>query len=136
MNWTPNDAGRFKYEHHDCVVRALALFLGRPYADMHALCKANGRKNGRACQTADMLFAAGYRRAPVCCSGTWTNCPTVQKFIETHPTGRFFVQMRGHVFVVIDGVIHDTEAVSPRARVKKAWIFLAKGSRFVRASKT
>jgi hypothetical protein len=45
---------------------------------------------------------------------------TVSTFLSQHPTGTFFVEVRGHVFVVRDGVVHDQGRKQHRRTVQAA----------------
>lgn len=46
---------------------------------------------------------------------------TVGKFIKQHPTGRFFVVVRGHALSIIDGEIIDWNEKGLRRQVISAW---------------
>jgi hypothetical protein len=46
---------------------------------------------------------------------------TLQKFIQRYPTGTYYVQKRGHVFVVRDSAVLDTFKPGAYTRIIKAW---------------
>lgn len=110
----------FPHEKLDCVVRALALVTQRAYRDVHAKCKAAGRKDSR--RTKDVVVAAVATQLGVT-RLTHIGRPTLAQFLRDFPTGRFYVSRRGHAFAVIDGVVHDWQRsrTGPRSRVRLAF---------------
>lgn len=100
------DGGRHEAgidETNDCVVRALALFNGISYADAHALLKQAGRKDRRGAyfhQYGDLFYGNWNRPAP--------QVSTVGRLTKKFPKGKIAVQVRGHIFVLEDGVQRDT----------------------------
>lgn len=90
-------------EKNDCTVRALEITLEIPYLTAYGMVLGGAsRKRNRGVrieQFYDSMFP------------TKINEPgaTVERFIkEFIPFGRWIVKVRGHVFAVIDGKIHDT----------------------------
>ena len=126
-----SDGGRASsqpQERLDCVVRGIAIAAGIEYAMAHAMLKVAGRKD--RCRTkhpalakimTDML-ANGINGMVVKPAG---DCGiTVKRYVEEHSTGRYLLGRRGHIFAVIDGVIHDlSHDVKPKGRVNRAYRF-------------
>lgn len=128
------DGGR---ERNDCSVRAVAIALGKPYPEVHAAFKANGREDRHGtftCITRAVLCQSGanvvelslplhtyspvdngwqvkYRR-----TGGWT----VASFVRSHKRGRYIVRVNGHMFAVLDGVVYD-HAGGSRRQVLEVW---------------
>ena len=113
------DAGRtaegYGFEHNDCVVRACTIITGRPYAEIHAAFKAQGRR--ARCGTKFRMIEPVINRPLV----VVPNRPTVAYFLATHPQGTYGVAIAGHVFAVIDGKILDLFQPGMRCRVKYIW---------------
>jgi hypothetical protein len=136
MNWVKNDGGRaaagFEGRTGDCVTRALAIAMERPYAEVYADMAA-GNKNERI--TKRTSKAAGKRSARngiytsrkwfkdyMARQGwKWTPCMAVGQGCTVHlnenelPKGRLIVAVSKHYTCVVDGVIHDTFNPSDRA---------------------
>jgi len=54
--------------------------------------------------------------------------PSLAQFVKTHKRGRYIVRVMtrgskriGHVFAIVDGVVHDNERPHGRRYVKAAW---------------
>lgn len=99
------DSGRssdgYSNEKGDCTVRAYATAAEIPYKIAHAEMFLAGRKIGR-----------GFNCVPFFIHKYGEMMPrpkmTVQKFVNTFClTGNWIVLVRGHVFAVINGTIHD-----------------------------
>lgn len=111
-------AERFAHERNDCAVRAFVYVTGKPYAEVHALFKKHGRKDGK---------------------GTWRHTSNAvakelkMRWIEEDCTVLSFLRdmtfarpvaavIRGHAFGVEKGKIIDLHAVvKPRSRVQGYW---------------
>lgn len=97
-------AAGFK-ESRDCAVRALAIAMGKPYAEVHAALKQLGRKNRRGINGAQWRAAKRMfsleSREEFACRHLGTALPEIQ-------TGRYLCWVSGHFFAVVDGVVHDT----------------------------
>lgn len=100
------DGGRYSAapgESRDCSVRATAVALDIPYHIAHAMFEREGREPQRRTKlgVSDRVLK-GYR------SHRYTRKrPTLARFIREHPEGRYIVRIRGHMFAVIDGGVHD-----------------------------
>lgn len=131
MKQVITDGGRLSNhpnERLDCVVRGLAIAANMPYSEAHALFKAAGRRD--RCRTRDTILKeimngfikTGINGFKVCRAG---DCGiSVKRYITEHSQGRYLLGRRGHVFAVIDGVIHDLEGdIKPKSRVNRAYRF-------------
>ena len=113
-----------KGENNDCVVRAFALALERPYDEVHAVCAKHGRRFAEGtypmtqrsvAQEYDMEEIDFSALASLTPTG-WK--PTLVQFMTHFKKGRYYVARRGHAFVVIDGVVHDNvRKTGPRSRI-------------------
>lgn len=100
-----NDAGRiesgFTNEKNDCTVRAYAIMRNIPYIQAHGIFYLAGRRPKRGTNVHYAIYNKEFVRL---------NRPnmTVKRFIEFYAsTGRWIIQIRGHVFAVVDGCIQD-----------------------------
>jgi len=117
----------FSHENNDCTVHAFGRVTGKPYAEIHALVKAAGRKDGRGHYTYAHLGSKPEGKEFAGCKfqhvdrGLWTHRQTAGTFAAQHPVGRFMITKRGHAFALVDGVIYDSARFSPRSIVRDAW---------------
>jgi len=104
------DAGRnaagLRGEQKDCTVRAFAVARNVPYIEAHKALHELGRRLGRgfkfrivAEKRPDLFtrqqFAKGNRKR-------------VKTLLRDHKfPGRYVFRITGHVFAVVDGIIHD-----------------------------
>jgi len=112
-------------EYRDCTVRALTTVSGAPYATVHSIFAAHGRRNRRGVVLKDVLQSIahdlGLTARVVRRSGS------VERLLRDFPAGRLVVNTRGHAFAVIDGVIHDDIVTSALCHVKRAWMVTREG---------
>lgn len=126
MRWVFDDGGRGeagrKGTTGDCVARALAIAMQRPYAEVYAdlaegtaTQRASSRvgKRGRTASRGintkrkwfrDYMAARGWRW--VATMGIGTGCRVHLREGEL-PKGRIIASLSRHLVAVIDGVIHD-----------------------------
>lgn len=117
-DWTYNDGGRAatgrKGTAADCVVRAVAIATGRPYAEVYdevaaLVAKATGTKSARngvpKAVRRQYLAAMGWRWVPT--MGIGTGCRVHLRGDEL-PGGRIIASTSKHLVAVIDGVVQDT----------------------------
>jgi hypothetical protein len=111
-------AGRPNTEHRDCAVRAFVVLTGKPYAEVHALFKSAGRKDGRGTRISVMRKVANSLNLKfVACN------MTVSKFLsDVQYVPAVAAHIRGHAFGVIRGEIADFEPIKPRQIVKFYWV--------------
>lgn len=108
-------------ETNDCLVTGLALALNIPYEDAHVICKDAGRQNKRGWYIRRVVETAktyGYKF-----SDNHVGLKTLmdrgitkisaKRFAEENPVGTFFVNKKGHAFVIIDGVIYNELHYNP-----------------------
>ena len=112
-------------ERHDCTVRAVALIAAISYKEAHAILKKAGRKNGHTFKF--ISWVAGYGpiadRLKVFYTASAHNTHlTINQFVKTNPKGRYIVRTKGHVFAVIDGMIHDTVLEGGKRWIRNIWI--------------
>jgi hypothetical protein len=138
-------AGR-KGEASDCVVRAIAIATGLPYAkvydDLMSAAKAFGRqRRGRVAKRIrdkgasprngvndevwkPYLEYLGWRWTPTMSIGS--GCQVHLRSGEL-PMGRLIARVSGHVVAVIDGQIHDTHDCS-RGGTRCVYGYFRKGA--------
>ena len=122
MKWVYDDGGReaagFKGKAGDCVVRAVAIVSGLPYAEVYkALADGMGtqrKSKGRSARNGvsttrkwfkDYMNSIGFVWVPT--MGVGTGCK-VHLSSDELPKGRLVVSVSKHYTAVIDGVIRDT----------------------------
>lgn len=113
------DGGRAKYqpkESLDCSVRAYAVATQTPYNKSHRLFKDHGRKKRHT--TRHSVTRAVLQDYPLDRPKTRQ---TVNQFIKLYPQGRYIIGIRGHMFALIDGVVHDNQKPRFKAIVQKYW---------------
>lgn len=116
--------GRTIGEHNDCAVRAVAAATGRPYDEVHALFKANGRRDAARTATSitrHVMGLLGYNLQDVSARDFIAQYPgshaRVLKSVTTHHPDRFpgawkngktyLMFTPGHILAIVDGVNHD-----------------------------
>lgn len=118
---------RFQHESDDCTVRALACVLDLPYDECHDLLKSFGRIDGqpinavamhRAFESVGIKLVAAYGTTN---SAKWNSSVwgvkalkgrTLAKLLPELQNGRFIVELRAHVFAVVDGDVLDIGPMS------------------------
>lgn len=123
-NWPKYKAERDALkESRDCVVVSFCEIWGAPYRDAHTHIKRMfGRKNRRGTDTDKCRDAIARCPRTKMAKREWelSERPTLKKFCEMHPTGKYWVFVSKHALAVIDGVIHD-HTHGPRRKVKFAF---------------
>jgi hypothetical protein len=112
-------------ERRDCTVRALTNVSGAPYAEVHAIFAAHGRKNRRGIALKKVLQSVARDLGLV--AQVVRRSGSVERLLRDFPVARLVVTTRGHAFAVIDGVVHDTHTTSPLRHVKCAWLVTRAG---------
>jgi hypothetical protein len=114
MNFVHNDGGRaeagFKGSTRDCVVRAIAIAMQRPYAevyrDIQDFAGASAARKG--------VPKPLIRRYMQDHAWTWVSTMAIGQGCKVHlckdelPTGRLVVSVSRHLVAMINGVVHDT----------------------------
>jgi hypothetical protein len=136
-------------EDNDCVVLALAYWLGIDYDEAHDICAEAGRAPRRGTILAKLVQLLrrdyGYkieelgispkfitRESPTHKRWGWDGVeesvalyPTLAAFLRSHPVGRFLVATHEHAFVVDDGLVVDRNQTSMRGRVTLAYTIIS-----------
>jgi len=118
LSYAGRQEAGFEHEKNDCTVRALSFFRNIDYKTAHSMMKCIGmRKDGRGAYFPHYrtLFEASGAWIPVAGS---TGPKTVGSFLKKFPKGKYAVIIKGHMFTVIDGVVHDSGLNKLTARVK------------------
>lgn len=117
-----DDGGRasagFDGKCGDCVVRAIAIASGIPYAEVYKACaEINAtRRNGdkvRSARNGMRVQSAPFRRYMQSLGFVWTPTMRIGQGCKVHlrdgeiPMGRLIVAVSKHYTAVIDGVIYD-----------------------------
>lgn len=109
------------HERNDCTVRTLCIATNSPYMDAYHLLLNAGRKPNRGFYFEKLLKKrSGYLGHSFTKIG-FRKPRTLKKFIEQYPKGTYCARIRGHVFVVIDGTVHDMMQPKPYCRITHAW---------------
>lgn len=121
MRFVYHDGGRaaagYVGEARDCVVRAIAIATGRPYADVYADLSKRTRERragGIKCGPRSGIPTTVVRKFFSELGWEWVPLMRVGSGCTTHldaselPSGRFVVSLSKHVAAVIDGVVYDT----------------------------
>ena len=120
MNWVHDDGGRleagFRGETRDCVCRAVAIAVERPYKEVYdlinELAKSERREKKSSARTG--VYKKTIRKLMKHYGWTWTPTMFVGQGCKMHmredelPKGRIVVDLSRHSAAVIDGVLHDT----------------------------
>lgn len=133
MYFLRSDGGRlaagFQGRAQDCVVRAVAIVTGRPYADVYgelALVNAATRKTKLRVKSAGQRTASNgiytttpmFKRYMASQGFVWTATMGIGTGCKVHlrpeelPTGRLIVAVSKHYTSMIDGVLIDTHDCS------------------------
>lgn len=114
-SFTLFDAGRFKEEKYDCVVRALSIAFDVPYYQVHDLLKWLGRKDRHYTKLSASMYAIVLLGGWLCdCDGT------ISQFCGRIKKGTFIIRIRGHMTCVKNGVVFDMFPLG-RHRIKRIW---------------
>lgn len=131
MSFHYNDGGRkaagFRGEAGDCVTRAIAIAMQRPYVDVYAAINEAAKDEryrggkvalmaatGRGSSARKGVLKDTWKRLLRQSGWVWTPTMSIGSGCRVHlrseelPTGRLIVSCSRHLVAVIDGVIHDT----------------------------
>ena len=120
-------------ELNDCAVIAASVAINIPYAAVHAVFAAAGRKprRGTSVRKINASLASLASAAGAAKPDQVSHLPrvrgqknlTLAQWLATHRTGRHLVVVTGHAIAVIDGVVHDWGRATsgPRKRVLYSW---------------
>ena len=102
---------------NDCVIRAISVAENKSWGDTYDDLSRIAKKNGILLDDVDFvepLLDYRYDRIK-----TYPG-DTVQDILEDYPIGTYLVTMKGHITVIIDGVVYDTFDCRDRV-VKSVW---------------
>jgi hypothetical protein len=121
MDFVYNDGGRaaagYKGRAGDCVVRAIAIAIQKPYREVYvainALALEEKVRRGRRPSARSGVSRTTYERYLRDLGWEWVATMQLGSGCRVHlrreelPTGRLVVRLSRHLTAVIDGVIHD-----------------------------
>ena len=125
-----NDGGRSTSarpkQRNDCAVRACAILTGIDYDIIYDEFALMGRRCSKGTSRGIWVdFIEGdhgaVRHAFPAVKGERRMNP--ETFVTTYRTGRWLVQEAGHVYAVIDGVVHDMYEPRHGRCIYSAWLF-------------
>lgn len=98
-------------ERNDCTVKAIAIACDKPYRMVHAMLKAEGRRDRQGCYL-PAQFATfnklGYKLTEVAGEAPFKFGGTVTTLTKRLPSkGNFVAYVRGHIIAVKNGKIED-----------------------------
>ena len=122
MQYQYNDGGRAEAEYRgdagDCVVRAIAIATGRPYAEVYDAVSTIARderpRKHKRSSARNGVYRITYQRYLESLGWVWHATMGIGTGCKVHlrdgelPEGRLIVRISRHVVAVINGVIHDT----------------------------
>jgi hypothetical protein len=121
MRYEYDDGGRAesgrKGKAGDCVVRAIAITTGKPYAEVYAvLAKGQQKVTGqRSARNGVNVKTKAFRDYMASLGFTWTATMRIGSGCTTHltegevpMTGRHILKVSRHFVAIVDGVIRDT----------------------------
>lgn len=120
-----DDAGRSTSKRpkqkNDCTVRALALARNLPYDEAYDLIAAAGRKCSRGFRLSDWLIKQPWATKMPFQATRGQRRMNPSSFTKQFTTGTYICKVAKHVFVVKDGVVHDTFESTPLRCIYTAW---------------
>jgi len=102
---TTENLAASKGDRRCCTINALSVSAGIPFDIAQQIGFKAGRKLNRGFHGKKLLPVA--KRYGVTYRKLRFNRMTLQKFIRTYPTGKYYVETTSHAFAVIDGVVND-----------------------------
>lgn len=124
-NWEQFKEIRKKYrETRDCMVVSFATIWNTSYEAAHNHMRTQFMRKPRKGVPYKTGREEAMKRCPktIMREGPYTdhNKISLGNFCKAHPTGRYWVFVKGHALAVIDGVVHD-HSDKPRRMVQKAY---------------
>lgn len=125
MKFNLNDGGKSvslrPKQRRDCCVRAIAITRGWQYDEAHNVLASLGRETGKG--TPKKIWKSvlkGFERLSFPAQAGLARM-NLETFCEEFPSGRFIVQMAGHLTAVIDGTVNDAFEPRNKGCVYAAW---------------
>jgi len=112
-------------ENYDCTVVALANAASLPYEQAHNILRKSGREDGDTHWMEQGL--AVYESEKLGNVIAFETRAMLDDFLKEHPEGRFIARKQGHVFAVVDGIVHEdiifsrSSTLSRYTRILKSW---------------
>ena len=118
MNYLESDNGRkmdgFDNERNDCTIRAAVVRFTTSYRRAHECFERLGRKQRQRVSGALVKKFLAYMGVEVI---TPSYRLTLNQFLKTHPTGRFYVVVNKHAIGINNGICVDLKEPKLRKRV-------------------
>lgn len=117
-------------ETNDCTVRALAEAFAIPHQTAHEYMASKGRKNGEGVRSAPAYRVAEFDGKKLVCAAEWWSSKGEKEsirmtFNQWLKSGllpnRCILQIRNHVFAIVDGTVRDTFRPGARSQVMAVW---------------
>jgi hypothetical protein len=108
-------------ERNDCTVRTLCISTNRPYTEAYQLLFAAGRKPNRGFYFEKLLKIRTHYLGHTFTKIGFCKPRTLKKFLLEYSKGTYCVRIRGHVFAIIDGTVHDMMTPKTYCRITAAW---------------
>lgn len=102
-------------ERNDCMVRALANTLDKPYYEVWAQLKRMGRRS--RCGTPVKIGHKAMLMYGLKLASPVRRRTTHAQFIASHPKGSYLVMSRSHAWAIKDGVVYDAWRPGPRKQI-------------------
>ena len=125
LTFSRTDGGRaergYRGETDDCVVKSIALGLGKPYEVVHRELARRGRRNGRG--TPGIIWRNYLSLFPEV--HEMKDIPERRinfwRFFHRHQQGTFLIVVTKHLTIIRDGVVLDELPPRPRMLVRAAF---------------
>lgn len=106
------------YGHkNNCTVRAFHHAFGISYDEAYQLLKSHGRKDDKGFVFHMLMWKLKGSYNGIIYQEHPNPHMTVGTFVNTYKVGTYILRYRGHVFTVINGVVHDSFKPNPNKRV-------------------
>lgn len=103
-------------ERNDCMIRALANALNKPYYEVHQMVSKLGRR--RRCGTKWPVCVKAMLEYKVGIASPIQRRITHAQFIASHPKGKFIVMSKTHAWALKDGIVFDAWKPGPRKQIQ------------------
>lgn len=108
--WIRCNVNPARKEVGDCVIRAIAVALNRPWTDIHDdLCALSGEEYDMPNSDAvwgKYLYMMGFE--PFLLPQSCPRCTTVKQFCLYYPKGIYIIGTGSHAVAVVDGNYYDS----------------------------
>lgn len=121
INYIIEKGGSPDNERNDCTVRAMAIATETSYAKAYMKLAAAGRKRNKGFHVCKILKSNSIHFNHTFKRLRFRKAITLKKFLKNYSKGTYYVQKRGHVFVIRDGAVLDTFKPGAYTMIVKAW---------------